>query len=71
MKHMGMEGSAGMHTIALMTRERGSEGVKLGTINVLEWEGYLKAAPTAAPPARAGAQQHTEPSSADFFVAAM
>jgi hypothetical protein len=41
------------------------------TFALAQWDGYLYAAPTTAPPARAGAQQHTQQSSEDFYVVAM
>jgi hypothetical protein len=49
-------------------RTPGKEGRQMS--ENMEWDGYLYAAPNAAPPARAGAQQHTLPSSAQFYVVA-
>jgi hypothetical protein len=35
------------------------------------YDSYLKCATTVTPPVRAGAQQHTQQSLAEFYVAAM
>jgi hypothetical protein len=62
-------GGRGGRLILLYTQDMSLLYLHFG--HTCEFNGYLFAAPPDAPPARAGAQQHTKQSSAKFYLVAM